>query len=351
MSCQRILIRSTNWIGDVVMSLPAVQRLHELDPHAEITVLCHAKLRDIWRRHPAIHDVITFDTRPDIMELRARAFEIAILFPNSFRSAWEAWRAGIPHRIGFPGHKRRGLLTDVVPDTGDDTSVYEKIEVTGKKFQRKKFPRLRHQSHRYLDIVSYLGGNRKWTPPRIYFAYEDLPPLSKYYRDDGRPLVGINPGAEFGPAKRWPAGRFAEAACLISHESDCRWILFGGPGDIQAAHVIERTLEDEKLPPGALINVAGQTSLLELFMLLKQCNVLLTNDTGPMHLAEALGVPVVAVFGSTSPELTGPLSKRSVIITEKVECNPCFLRECPIDFRCMNNIKTEKVAEAVLKLL
>ncbi len=348
---QRILVRSTNWIGDVVMSMPAVQRLRELDPDAEITVLCHAKLRDLWARNPVLHDVISYEEHPDLSYLRDREFDAAVIFPNSFRSAWECWRAGIPVRIGYPGHWRRLLLTDVVPDPGDETAKYEDIEVAGKKFRRKKFPRLRHQSLRYLDIIGSLGGNREPVPPRIWLAHDEMPPLGKYFREDGRAFVGVNAGAEYGPAKRWPVERFAEVARRVSRESDCRWLLFGGPGDVHMAGTIQAALEQEQLPANSIINVAGQTSLRELFLLLQQCSVLLTNDTGPMHIAAALDVPLVAVFGSTSPELTGPLGKRCTVITEKVECNPCFLRECPIDFRCMERITVERVTDAVLKLL
>ncbi len=348
---QRILVRSTNWIGDAVMSMPAVHRLHELDRDAEITLLCPAKLRDLWARNPMLAEVITFDGEPDIAALRNRAVDVAIVFPNSFRSAWECWRAGIPVRVGYPGHRRRWLLTDVVPDAGDEDAVYAEIEVAGTKFQRKKFPRLRHQSHRYLDMIGFLGGNREPVPPHIWLAHDELPPLTKFFHDDGREFIGINAGAEYGPAKRWPAERFAEVARRVSRETNCRWLLFGGPNDMETARIIETALQEEQLPPKSIVNVAGQTNLRELFLLLTCCKLLLTNDTGPMHIATALNVPLVAVFGSTSAELTGPLGKRSVVVTEKVECNPCFLRECPIDFRCMTAITVERVTEAVLKML
>lgn len=348
---QRLLIRSTNWIGDAVMSLPAVHRLHELDPEAELTVLCPAKLHDLWAHNPALHDVLTFTAAPDLGALRDRAFDAAVLFPNSFRCAWEAWRAGIPTRIGYPGHHRRWLLTDVVPDPGDETAVYEELTVAGTKFRRKTFLRVRHQSHRYLDLIGHLGGNRTPLPPRIWIAHDELPPLTKFFHDDGRDFIAINAGAEYGPAKRWPAARFAEVACRVARETDHRWLLLGGPGDVSTARTIETALVAEQLPPKSVVNVAGQTTLRELFALLVSSKLLLTNDTGPMHIAAALGVPLVAVFGSTSPELTGPLGKRCTVVTERVACNPCFLRECPIDLRCMQAITVDRVTDAVLQML
>jgi heptosyltransferase-2 len=136
----------------------------------------------------------------------------------------------------------------------------------------------------------------------------------------------------------------------VSGEIACRWLIFGGPGDTAIAGQIETGLRAALGDDRAVINVAGKTTLLELCQLLKFCRLLLTNDTGPMHLADALGTPLVAVFGSTSATLTGPTGKWSRVVNAPVECNPCFLRECPIDFRCMKSITTEMVTDAVLKL-
>ena len=166
----RILVRATNWIGDTILSMPAVQRLRELEPEGNIALLCPAKLYDLWRHNPFLTEVIPFDDKPDIAALRNRQFDVALILPNSFRSAWECWRAKIPCRVGFPGHWRRRLLTDVVAGSHGEQPVYKTVEVAGKKFQIKSFPTIRHQSRRYLDLISYLGGNRDFVQPKLRFA-------------------------------------------------------------------------------------------------------------------------------------------------------------------------------------
>jgi heptosyltransferase II len=347
----RILIRATNWIGDSVMTMPAVQRLRELAPGAYIAMHCPGKLTDLWRHNPFLNEVIPFGDTANLRELREREFDVAVIFPNSFRSAWECKRAGIPRRVGFAGHWRRFLLTDVVRLPRMERPVYQTKTVAGKTFQTKVFRTLRHQSEQYLDIISYLGGDSEPVPPRIYLAVEEMPPLNKFLRDDGRPVVAINAGAEYGPAKRWPAERFAEAAIKVSHHANNRWLILGGPRDVDIADRIEAKLRDAGLGQSSVINVAGDTTLLDLCTLLRFSKVLLTNDTGPMHIAAAIGTAVISIWGSTSPELTGPLSPRSVVIRHPVECSPCFLRECPIDFRCMEGVQVDEVVKAVLKQL
>ena len=347
----RILVRSTNWVGDAVMNMPAVQRLREWNPEAHIGLVCPAKLHDLWRRNPFLNEVIPFVDSVDTGALRQREFDLAVILPNSFRSAWECWQAGIPRRVGFAGHVRRWLLTDVVAEPRVEKFSHKTVTVSGLTFQIKSVAAQRHQIHRYLDLVSYLGGSPDFVPPKIYLAVEDMPPTSTFFSHDGRLIVGLNAGAEYGPAKRWLADRFAKVAQLVSQEIDCRWVLFGGPGDVETARVIEDQLRAAGFDPGSILNLAGKTSLLELCTLIRCCAVLLTNDTGPMHLAGALGTPVVAVFGSTSPELTGPLGDRDIVVRQPVECSPCFLRECPIDFRCMERVTVEQVAEAVQKQL
>jgi heptosyltransferase-2 len=347
----RILVRATNWIGDSVMSMPTVQRLREFAPESYIAILCPGKLHDLWRHNPYINEIIPFGSKVDVDELRKRAFDLAVIFPNSFRSAWECKRARIPRRVGFAGHWRRWLLTDVVPRPDTACPTYETRSVAGKEFKVKVFRSLRHQSRHYLDLIACLGGNGEPVPPRIRLAIEEMPALNKFLRDDGRPVLALNAGAEYGPAKRWPAERFAEVAIRVSEQADCRWLIVGGRNDVGIARSVEEKLRAARLDEDAVINVAGQTTLLHLCALLKFCKLLLTNDTGPMHIAAALGTPTISIWGSTSPELTGPLSGRSVVIHQPVECSPCFLRECPIDFRCMNRIQVNEVVSAVLKQL
>lgn len=345
----RILLRGANWIGDAVMTMPAVQRLRELHPRAYIALACPEKLHDLWRHNPFLTEVIPFRRGADIPTLRQAEFDLAVIFPNSFRSAWECYRAKIPRRVGFEGHWRRRLLTDIVAEPRSEVPIHERVAVADRTFAVKHFASMRHQAHRYLDLVAYLGGNRDLVQPKIYLRFDELPPLSKFFRDDGRPLIAINPGAEYGPAKRWMPTRFAEVAIRVSQQFNCRWLIVGGPGDRDLARGIADALAAANMDADAIINVAGQTTLAELCVLLKRCRLCLTNDTGPMHIAYALGTPIIAIFGSTAPELTGPLGDRSCVIRQPVECSPCFLRECPIDFRCMTRITVDQVVDAVLK--
>jgi len=307
--------------------MPAVARLRKAHPDAHIALLCPAKLRDLWLHNPHINEILT--------EITGR-FDTAYIFPNSFRSAYEAWRARIPRRIGYRGHWRSLLLTDIIPDYPGETSHYETITVAGKYFRRKVFTATRHQVHRHLALT---GTKPEHIPPRIWLGPEQGILTRKLLGDDRRPILALNPGAEFGSAKRWPADRFAEVAKQVHAATGCRVVLLGGPRDAAIP-----------LPDGSL-NLIGKTTLLELCVVLKASRVFLTNDTGPMHLAAALDVPQVAIFGSTSPELTGPLSDKAVVLREPVECSPCFLRECPIDFRCMTSLSIESVTDAILKLL
>ncbi|HUJ12109.1 MAG TPA: lipopolysaccharide heptosyltransferase II [Verrucomicrobiae bacterium] len=345
----KILVRGTNWIGDTVMSMPAIQRLREFAPDSYIVMLCPGKLHDLWRHNPYINEIIPFGRKVNVKALRERRFDVAIIFPNSLRSARECKRAQIPRRVGFSGHWRRLFLTDIVPQPVSERPVYEKRTVADKTFKVKVFRSIRHQSLHYLDIIKYLGGNAEPVPPRMFLAIEEMPTLSKFMRDDGRPVLALNAGAEYGPAKRWLPDRFAEAAIKIAEFTDCRWLIVGSRADMAITSAIEERLRVAKLDESTIINVAGKTTLIELCALFKFCKVLLTNDTGPMHIAAAIGTPVVSIWGSTSPELTGPMGDDCEIIRQPVECSPCFLRECPIDFRCMNRVEVDPVVDAVLK--
>jgi heptosyltransferase-2 len=191
---------------------------------------------------------------------------------------------------------------------------------------------------------------------------DEITSVRKKFRLDetsvsGRPLLALNPGAEYGPAKRWPIERFLEAARFVQQRNNCFWLILGGKADAEvqrAADILSAEQNFRQDAGSTFLNLTGQTTLRELMALLKCCRVLLTNDTGPMHVAAALGTPVVVPFGSTSPELTGPAlpgDPRHRLLKSDASCSPCFLRECPIDFRCMNGISVERVVEAVLSVL
>jgi heptosyltransferase-2 len=363
-SPRRILVRGTNWLGDAVMTVPALLRLREKFPEICIALLTPEKLWQLWINHPAFDEIIFFEQEEGVFsvvkKLRAGKFDAALVLPNSPRSALEVFLARIPRRIGYARPWRNFFLTQTVAPRPEAVKMHKRSAEEIKELIAKspesgtrspEFAKATHQSNEYLHLVAALGANPEPLPPKLVVTPEEMAEAAKKFELErisgpaSGPVFGLNPGAEYGPAKRWPVEKFIEAAKEIRRRTNCAWILFGGKGDVDITNQIQSALGDG--PP--IFNLAGKTSLRELMALMKQCRVFLTNDTGPMHVAAALGVPVVAIFGSTSPELTGPISEAPLqILTSDVPCSPCFLRECPIDFRCMNGIGVERVVEAVV---
>ena len=372
----RILVRGVNWLGDAVMTTPALLRLRERFPESSLTMLTPEKLRDLWLHHPALDGVLTFQSGDGPWKIASNlkaaqnrnAFDLGVILPNSPRSALEVWLARIPRRIGYSRPWRNFFLTTCVPDRPGSTKMRKRSPQEIRNLTNTSpalstshsalhtAPFSIHQIHDYLHLVATLGADPTPIPPRLNVTTEETAAaVSKFQLGDdivgSRPVLGMNPGAEYGPAKRWPAERFIAAAREIQKHTNCLWLIFGGRGDLELAGQIETQIGNGA---GHVRNLAGKTSLRELMSLLKLCRVLLTNDTGPMHVAAALGTPVVAPFGSTSPELTGPISTsaaRHQLIQSNAPCSPCFLRECPIDFRCMTGIAAGTVVEAVLSAL
>ncbi|MBI5685097.1 MAG: lipopolysaccharide heptosyltransferase II [Verrucomicrobia bacterium] len=365
MSLRRILIRSTNWLGDAVMTMPAIQRLKQAHPQAQLAILTGPKLADLWRLHPDASEVIVHEPSncPFVLlrqarELRRGNFDAAVIFPNSWRSALSVWLAGIPRRVGFRGHARAWMLTDALEESSDYRTrpVMSEGEIrklgaakSGASSQlavdihsqagslRHAAPGFRHHAFRHLELAARVGADATPCPPRLQLG--PLPPNACLPKD--RPLLALNAGAEYGPAKRWPLDRFIAAAKMMAERRRVRWVIIGGPKDADLGDQIAAALGGQHA-----LNLAGQTTLLGLCHVLSQCRLLLTNDSGPMHLAAALGKPVVAIFGSTEPALTGPGGPRHVVLRHAPPCSPCFLRECPIDFRCMTAITVEEVVKA-----
>jgi len=361
---KKILIRGVNWLGDAVMTTPALLRLREKFPEAKITLLTPEKLKDLWLNHPAIYETISIAPDENIFtvakKLRAQKFDLAVVFPNSPRSAIEIFLAGVPKRIGCARSWRNFFLTQAVAPRADAVkmqkrSVAEIRALVAADVNRWTDRALTsaatgaHQIFEYLNLVAALGVNPKLLPPQLFVTPKEIEAAKKKFGLEkiAQPVFGLNPGAEYGPAKRWPVERFIAAVNEIQKKPNCAWILFGGKNDLPITNQIESAVRS---PQSAIFNLAGKTSLRELMSLLKICRVLLTNDTGPMHVAAALEIPVIAIFGSTSPELTGPIfSSESKILKSDAPCSPCFLRECPIDFRCMNGISVGSVVEAVFE--
>ena len=325
----RILIRSSNWLGDAVMSVPAVRAIKNGRPDTHITVAAPAKIASMWKLVSEVDAIIPLTGNSLVAAARSlrrqSRFDAAILFPNSLRVALESWLSGIPRRVGYRGHSRSWLLNQIIPEP------------------RRPGP-LEHQSSRYLHIAHDCGAetsNIEHRTPNIATAsIHQRSPI-----DDSPIRIGLSPGAEYGPAKRWLPERFAEAAAAVTARSPVQWILFGKKNDAPIGEQITSALGD------SCVNRIGQTTLEQLIDELRQCRLLLTNDTGTMHLAALLGIPTVAIFGSTEPRLTGPFGDRHIVLRHHVECSPCFLRNCPIDFRCMKAVSVQEVADAVMSIL
>ncbi len=325
----QILIRSSNWLGDAVMSVPAVRAIKAGRPDARVTIAAPEKIAPVWKLVPEVDAIIPLAGNQlfsAVTLLRQEpSFDAAILFPNSLRAAMESWLIGIPRRVGYRGHWRRWLLNQMVP------------------VPRKPGPP-EHHSLRFLRIAHECGADTSSSGKSGVGSQQSTSSLQ--IGIEHQPIkIGLCPGAEYGPAKRWFPERFAEAAEKIGAQSSVQWILFGTTRDVTAGKQIAAELGDH------CVNRIGQTTLDQLIDELRECRLLLTNDTGTMHLASLLGVPVVAIFGSTEPRLTGPLGNGHFILRHHVECSPCFLRECPIDFRCMKAVTAQEAADAARSIL
>ena len=369
-SPRRILVRGVNWLGDAVMTTPALLRLREKYPGAKITLLTPMKLRDLWPQHPAVDEVIGFEADEGLFsvgrKLRAGRYDLALVLPNSPRAAMETWLAGIPQRVGYGRSWRNWFLTRVVPTRSSHVVMRKRTPDEIRELVRRPGaktglenpdPASAHQIHEYLELAAALGASSALLAPSLHLGEEELEAVaSKFQLSSPTKWLGINPGAEYGPAKRWPVERFLFMTREAAAWPEWGVILFGGKADMLTAGKIERefrTVARQWTFRPKLVNVAGQTSLRELMSLLKLCRVLLTNDTGPMHVAAALGTPVVVPFGSTSPELTGPGlpgDPRHRLLKSDAPCSPCFLRECPIDFRCLNGISSDRALAAVMEV-
>jgi heptosyltransferase II len=353
-------------MGDAVMTTPALLRLREKFPETHIILLTPEKLADLWKNHPAINETISFAPDESVFstgkKLRAAKCDLALVLPNSPRSALETWLAGIPQRIGYARPWRNLFLTRSIPSRPDAVkmrkrSVGEIKQLTGPnataRISQPEIPPSAHHLYEYLNLVAALGANPAPLAPQLVVTPDEVDAVKIKFGLEKitTPVLGLNPGAEYGPAKRWPVEKFMAAAMQIQQRTSAVWILLGGNGDGPLTAQIEAGLKNSKSP---VYNLAGRTSLRELMSLLKLCRVLLTNDTGPMHVAAALGTPVVVPFGSTSPELTAPElpgDPRHHLLKSAAPCSPCFLRECPIDFRCMGGISVDSVVASVMEAM
>lgn len=352
------------------MTTPALLQLRRALPDARITLLTHEKLAALWEDHPAIDDRITFGAKESpfniARRLRPHRFDAALLLPNSPRTALEVFLAGIPRRVGGTWPWRNFFLTEVVPHPArrilmqrlKPAEVQRRVAAAAAGASptgRHAYPPEGHQMHHYLRLAAAFGASTDPVAPHLPVTLAELEAARRRF-DLGTEgavarWIGVNAGAEYGPAKRWPRARFIEVLRTVAQEPNTGFVFFGGPADVEGIAAIATALGDIGRPTR---NLAGRTTLRELVASLQCCRVLLTNDTGPMHVAAAVGVPVVVPFGSTSPELTGPGlpgDPRHALVLGDAPCAPCFLRDCPVDFRCMESIQATRVVRAIIDRL
>jgi heptosyltransferase-2 len=321
----RLLVRAPNWIGDVVLSLPALRDLRRAFPAARIEVLARASVAELYGAVPEVDGVLeSRGVRADAAALGSR-FDAGVLLPNSFASALTLWRAGIPERWGYATDARGFLLT-----------------------RRCRVPaRVRRQSqvYYYRAMLEGLGLAVSGTPDASLACPQAWAPHADAVLDGAAPWIGVNPGAYYGSAKRWPPERFAAAAELVARRTGAAVAIVGSASERPLGEAIAAQL-------GVRARVlCGETTLAGLVAILSRLRLLLTNDSGPMHLAAALGTPLVAVFGSTDWTETAPFGERARVVRADTECAPCLLRDCPIDHRCMTRVGVDEVAAAALSLL
>ncbi len=346
-SASKILIRGTNWVGDAVMSIPAMREIRRLFPRARISLLVRSWVKDVYSAVEFVDEVIEYDNAGLhrgvrgllrlCSDLRSRRFDLAILLQNAIEAAIIARLAAIPRILGYARDGRGPLLTHRVridPEIKRLHQVYYYLGIL------RGAGLLEPQSCSKTDLVGSI---------KIGVSDKDLRDADVLLEERGvrrgEILIGINPGATYGGAKRWLTDRYAEVADRLASGYAARIIILGS----RSEHPIAQSLAEQTRCRPAV--VAGLTTLGQLMGMLSRCNLLITNDSGPMHLAAALNVPQIAIFGSTSEVATGPLSQRATVIKNPVSCSPCFLRECPIDFRCMIGVSVERVVSAAAKLL
>lgn len=341
---EKILIRSTNWIGDAIMTTPAVRSIRNHFPDSEITMLLLPWVGDVFRYSPQVDELFLYEKQGRhagfkgklrlASELRRKKFDAAILLQNAFEAAFITALANIPARGGYTTDGRALLLTN---------GVKKPLNI-----------KTRHQVHYYQEMVKGLGITTG--PDRLELV---LPPsetnraesaLHTVFKSTGGrvPVIGLNPGAAYGPAKRWPADKFSELAEMVCRLTDAVIIIFGTDEDRDTAMQIKNCCS----APERLVDLTGKTKLVEAMAFIDCCTAFVTNDSGLMHVAAALETPLVAIFGSTDHIATGPFSTSSEVIRKPLECSPCKETHCPKQhLQCMQQIKPRDVFEALLPLI
>jgi heptosyltransferase II len=325
----KILIRATNWVGDAIMALPALRAVRSRFLDAEVTILARPYVAAIYRDQQVCDNLMLVQDKRELLgELRAQKFDAALLLQNAFEAAWMAWRAGVPERIGYARDGRSLLLTKALP-------VPKPGEIPA------------HEKYYYLELLRRAG----WLDSLLDESFiklnvpeENRQRATEFLRSNGvKPdtlRIAIGAGASYGSAKCWPPDRFAELANRLQTHGENDVILFGTSAEASVSSAIAAGM---RRPP---VDLTGKTSIADLPALLSQCHLFIGNDSGAMHVAAAVGLPVVAVFGPTDPFGTAPVTPRCSIVQEKPYCSPCFLRRCPTDHRCMTRLTPDAVEAA-----
>lgn len=333
--CNNILVRGVNWIGDAVMTMPALRALRQSRPDAHITLLVTPWVAPLFEKDPHIDKIMLYEDEHRSLSgklrlakvLRKNNFCSAVLFQNAIDAALISFLAGIPERIGYNRDSRRMLLSKAIRFDDHAKGL--------------------HHIEYYLNLLKNAGFDARYSLPWIYLTLEERLNARNRVKELNRPLVALNPGATYGSSKRWHTERFAELARMIAHKLNGSVVILGGHSETGIADEIVNYIQNVEL-----LNLAGKTVLRELAAVLSEVDLLVTNDSGPMHIGYAVGTPVVALFGSTSPELTGPAGKDAVVVKKDVYCAPCFERECrQMDLECMDLITPEEVFDALGKVL
>ncbi len=337
----KLLVRATNWVGDAIMSIPALGAIRQHWPEAQITILARPWIAELYKGQPFVDRVMPLNVAsrsPMAMEraareLREEQFDCVILLQNAFSAAWLAWRAKIPQRIGYARDGRGILLTEAVavPKAGEIPA---------------------HESFYYLELLrraGWLESIPEAAQISLNLSAGAAEAAESRLREVGvRPQakrVALAPGAAYGSAKCWPAERFAAVADALIDEFGADVILFGASSELEICRQIANRMHHRP------VILAGQTSIGELPALFSRCSLFVGNDSGAMHVAAAVGVPVVAIFGSTDPQGTAPVTSQKKLVQHRVACSPCFLRECPIDHRCMLRVPVQDVRDAAVQSL
>ncbi len=328
---RKIIIRFPNWLGDLVMAQPVLAAVRKIYPEAEITVLVKKALKQVLKQDPDLDRLWSFEDSSH-QKLKQEKFDLGILLTNSFSSAWHFFRGKVKNRLGYASDWRFWLLN-------------LKVEF---------FKKQQHQSASYQKILSPLNFTVTFPRPKIYILEEEKEQALKILGLEKKQLknkkiIAFSPFAAFGPAKCWPLQNYLDLMLKILLKRDA-YIIFLGDKSFQGQMQIKQAFP-EKIKK-YMFDLVGKTSLRELMAILSLSDLMVTNDSGPMHLAAALEKPLIALFGSTSPVFTGPVyDPFAEIIYQKQDCSPCYQRTCSKDKFCMEEITVDKVAESVEKIL